>query len=65
MRTELSPEYTRDRRLNKTGLFVSVYSSMLNSVQRDGIIDAPRSLDFPPQSGLIETPRALLPQVRH
>jgi hypothetical protein len=31
--------------------------SMKISVQRDGIIDTPRSLDFPPQSGLTETPR--------
>ena len=30
----------------------------------DGVIDAPRSLDFPPQSGQADTPRVLLLQVR-
>jgi hypothetical protein len=29
----------------------------------NGMIDAPRSLDFSPQSGLIEIPRVLLLQV--
>ena len=63
---ELSPEYTRNRRLDEIGLFVSAHSlSMTSSVQRDGIIDAPRSLDFPPHSDLAETPRVLLLQLQH
>jgi hypothetical protein len=37
---------------------------MPSSVQRDGVIDAPRSLDFPPQSGQAETPHVLLLQVQ-
>jgi hypothetical protein len=39
--------------------------SMPSSVQRDGIFDAPRSLDVLPQSGLAETPRVLLLQLQH
>ena len=57
MRTELPAKYTRDRRLDRIGLFVSKYSSMPSSVQRDGVIDAPRSLGFPPH--------VLLFQVQH
>jgi hypothetical protein len=36
-----------------------------SSAQRDQIIDAPRSLDLPPQFGQTETPRVLLPQVQN